>query len=97
MQSWILLNRNTVLLEASQVMLVVKNQSASTADIRVAGLISGSGRSPGGECGNPLHYSYLENPMERRASLLTKVAPENKVLSAIWKSDSLPLKHNLVF
>ena len=77
--------------------LVVKTQPASTADIRVAGLISGLERSPRGDRDNPLHYSYLENPMDRRAILLTKVTPENKVLSAIQKSDSLPLKHNLLF
>jgi len=29
------------------------------------GLILGSGRSPGGENGNPLHYFSLENPMDR--------------------------------
>ena len=29
------------------------------------GLISGLGRSPGGEHGNPLQYSCLENPMDR--------------------------------
>ena len=28
-----------------------------------AGLIVGSGRSPGGENGNPLQYSCLENPI----------------------------------
>ena len=27
-------------------------------------LIPGSGRSPGKENGNPLQYSYLENPMD---------------------------------
>ena len=31
------------------------------------GLIPGSGRSPGGGNGNPLQYSYLENPMDRGA------------------------------
>ena len=31
------------------------------------GLIPGSGRSPGGGQGNPLQYSYLENPMDRGA------------------------------
>ena len=31
------------------------------------GSISGSGRSPGGGHGNPLQYSYLENPMDRGA------------------------------
>ena len=30
-----------------------------------AGLIPGSGRSPGGRHGNPLPYSCLENPMDR--------------------------------
>ena len=29
--------------------------------------IRGSGRSPGGGNGNPLQYSYLENPMDRGA------------------------------
>ena len=29
--------------------------------------IPGSGRSPGGGYGNPLQYSYLENPMDRGA------------------------------
>ena len=31
------------------------------------GLISGSGRSPGEENGNPLQYSCLQNPMDRGA------------------------------
>ena len=30
-----------------------------------AGSIPGSGRSPGGRHGNPLQYSWLENPMDR--------------------------------
>ena len=29
------------------------------------GMIPGSGRYPGGGNGNPLQYSYLENPMDR--------------------------------
>ena len=33
--------------------------------------ISGSGRSPGEGNGNPLQYSYLENPVERGAWLAT--------------------------
>ena len=32
-----------------------------------AGLIPESGRFPGGENGNPLQYSFLENPMDRGA------------------------------
>ena len=35
--------------------------------MRDAGLIPGSGRSPGGGNGNPLQYSCLENPMDRGA------------------------------
>ena len=49
---------------ASQVALVVKNPPA-TGDIRDVGSIPGSGRSPGGEHGNLLQYSCLENPMDR--------------------------------
>ena len=45
-------------------MLVVKNPPL---DIRDAGSISGSGRSPGGEHSNPLQYCCLENPMDRGA------------------------------
>ena len=52
---------------ASQVVLVVKNLSADAGDIRDVDLIPGSGRSPGGGHDNPLHYSCLENPMDREA------------------------------
>ena len=48
---------------ASQVALLVKNLSANTGDeVSIPGL----GRSPGGGHGNPLHYSCLENPMDRQ-------------------------------
>ena len=40
---------------------------ANAGDIRDAGLIPGLGRSPGGEHGNPLQCSCLENPMDRGA------------------------------
>ena len=52
--------------QASQVALVIKNLPAKSGDIRDMGLISGLGRSPGGVHGNPLQYSCLENPMDRR-------------------------------
>ena len=42
--------------------LVLKNLPAGVGDIR------DSGRCPGGGNGNPLWYSCLENPMDRRAS-----------------------------
>ena len=40
---------------ASQVVLVVKNLPANAGDIRDAGVIPGSGRSPRGRHDNPLH------------------------------------------
>ena len=43
---------------------VVRNLPANAGD---AGLIPGSGRSPGEEDGNPLQYSCLGNPMDRGA------------------------------
>ena len=45
----------------------VKNSPANAGDLRDSGSIPGLGRSPGGEPGNPLEYSCLENPMERGA------------------------------
>ena len=50
---------------------VVKNPPDSAGDIRDLGSIPGSGRSPGGEHGNPLQYSCLENPMDREAWRVT--------------------------
>ena len=44
--------------------LVVKNLPANAGDIREEGSVTG--RSPGGGHGNPLQYSCLENPMDRR-------------------------------
>ena len=55
------------MLGTSQVALVVKNPPANAGDTRDKGSILGSGRSPGGGHGNPLQYSCLENPMDRRA------------------------------
>ena len=46
--------------------LVVKNPPANAGDIRDVGLIPGWGRSPREGHGNPLQYSCLENPMDRR-------------------------------
>ena len=47
---------------ASQEALVVKNLSINAGDVRDTGSIPGLGRSPGGGHGNPLQYSFLENP-----------------------------------
>ena len=56
---------------ASKVELVVKNQLASPGDLKDVSSIPGSGTSPGGERGNPLQYSCLENSMDRRGWLAT--------------------------
>ena len=47
--------------------MVKKNPPANAGDIRDQGSIPQSGRSPVGRHGNPLQYSCLENPMDRRA------------------------------
>ena len=50
-----------------QTVLLVKNPPANAGDIRDAGSMPGSGRSPGVGNGNPLQYSCLENPVDRGA------------------------------
>ena len=45
-----------------------KEPACSAGDL---GSVSGLGRSPGGGPGNPLQYSCLENPMDRRACWAT--------------------------
>ena len=52
---------------ASRVALVVKNPPSNAGDVRDMGSIPGSGRSTGGGDGNPLLYSYLDNPIDRGA------------------------------
>ena len=56
-----------MMLWASQVALVVKNPPANAGDVRDKRLIPGLGRWPRAGHGNPLQYSCLENPMDRRA------------------------------
>ena len=51
------------MVKASLVAQLVNNLPA----MQKTGLISGSGRSPGEGNGNPLQYSYLENPMDTGA------------------------------
>ena len=52
---------------SSQVALGVQNSSDSAGDLRDAGLIPGSGRSPEEGHGNPLQCSCLENPHGERS------------------------------
>ena len=53
---------------------VVKNLPTRAGDARDAGLIPGSGRSPGEGNGNPLQYSSLGDPTDRGA--LQTTVPE---------------------
>ena len=46
---------------------MVKNPSANAGEARYTGLILGLGQFPGVGKGNPLHYSCLENSMDRGA------------------------------
>ena len=46
---------------------MVKSLLANSGDLIDEGSIPGLGRSPGEGHGNPLQYSYLENPMDREA------------------------------
>ena len=46
---------------------MVKNPPANAGDAGDMGSIPGWRRSPGGEHGNPLQYSFLENPTDRGA------------------------------
>ena len=43
------------------------DSKVSACNVGDRGSISGSGRSPGEENGNPLQHSCLENPMDRGA------------------------------
>ena len=47
--------------------LVIKNPLANAGDVRDMVSIPGSERSPARGNGNPLQYSCLKNPMDRRA------------------------------
>ena len=51
----------------SEVALAAKNRPANAGEVRDTGSVPGSGRSPGGETGNPLQYSCLENPHGQRS------------------------------
>ena len=60
--------------------LVVKNLPMNAGDAGDVGSVPGLGRSPGGGHGNPLQYSYLENPMDRVAwwAIVHGVAKESE-------------------
>ena len=72
-----------VCVQASHI-LGSKEFACTPGDTRDVGSIPGSGRSPGEGNGNPLQYSCLENPMDRRAWRAT-VHRVTKI--QIWLSD----------
>ena len=61
---------------------VVKNLPANAGD---SSSISGSGRVPGEENGNPLQYSCLGNPMDRAAWWATAHGRVTKELDMTWE------------
>ena len=69
---------------------MIKKLPANAGNVRDVGLISRSGRSPGGGQGNPLQYSYLENPLGRGA---WKATVHSVAKSQTWLDD---LAHTLV-
>ena len=54
-----------------------KDPPANTGDVRDAGSIPGSGRSPGGGYGNPLQYSCLENPWTEEPGGLQSIGSQS--------------------
>ena len=46
---------------------MVKNLPANAGGVGDAGLIPGSGRTPGGGHGNPLQFSHQDNPHGQRS------------------------------
>ena len=51
--------------------LSIKESACDAGAAGDKGSVPGLGRSPGGENGNPLQYSCLENPMDRGARCAT--------------------------
>ena len=67
-----------------------KESAYDAGDIKDAGSIPGSGRSPGGGNGNPLQYSYLENPMDRGTWQATKSWTRLKQFNTRMANSHLP-------
>ena len=81
---------------ASRVVVVVKNLPANAVDVRDAGSVLGSERSPGGGHGNPLQYSCLENPMDTEPGGLQSIALQSQTrLNRLSFSSPSHSKHSL--
>ena len=72
---------------------MVKNAPANAGDVRDANLIPGSGRSPGGGDGNPLQYSFLENPMDRGAWWLQSMGSQRDRHNCIYTHTHTRAQH----
>ena len=70
MLCFIIYHVSYIIVGASQVVLGVKNLHTNAGDLRDAGSIPGLGRSLGGEHGNPLQCSCLENPVDEEPGRL---------------------------
>ena len=66
-----------------------KESSCNSEDL---GSIPGSGRSPGGEHGNPLQYSCLENPHGQRS--LVGYSPQGCTESDMTEQLSRATQHD---
>ena len=69
-------------LGASQVALMVKNPLKDAGDVRDVSSVLGSGRRPEGGHGNPLQFSFLENPMDRGACWAPQGCKESDMTEA---------------
>ena len=65
----------------------------SACNVGHLGLIPGLGRSPGGGYGYPLHYSHLENSMDREPCQATVqgFARESDMTEATWQACTISL------
>ena len=72
----------------SQMALLVKNLPANAGDITDTGSIPGSARSSGGGCGDPLRYSWWEDPPDRGAGWVIQSMGSQRV-GCDWNSWAL--------
>ena len=71
---------------------MVNNPPANAGDERDTGSITGSEKYHGEGNGNPLQYSYLENPMDRGAEGLKELdTTEQLTLDSIIQHSSLDI------
>ena len=75
----------------TEVALMVKNSPAKRGDLRDSHSIPGLGWFPGKGHGNPLHYSCLENPMDRRAWWATVHRVTKSQMQLKWLSMHPPI------